>query len=144
MHLYFLTRGRDNVIQEWIKHLSSKWYEFDHKGRRRLFAANLKPVQLWEYVFPEEHADMVFNTVFDGQEDYGLGHGEGRWESPSNTMALKMLQKALGVKPIPKFDAKKSLKMAMPNREGMSILGIGIKEDKHVTDEETGTQHENL
>src|SRR3990167_1795944 len=122
--VYFITRGKDNVIQEWIKHLSGKWFTYKYNGENGVLEGMLRPIQLWEFAYPEEHRDVVMNSIFDSQEE--LGKHQSDWKGNA---ALKILQKALNAKPISKFDIQKG-RFPMPPRSGMSVMGIGERKDK--------------
>jgi hypothetical protein len=135
--VYFLVRGKDNVVKEWIKHLSVKWFPYSYNGQNGLLEGILRPVQLYEFAFPEEHKDAVLNTIFDGQEDFGKH--QSNWKG---NIGLKSLQKMLGCKPIPKF--KKDLKLPMPDRNGMSVMGVGIRDDKMNHHPATGKPNEGI
>lgn len=138
MQVYFITRGKDNAILEWIKHLSGKWFPFKYNGENGLLEGMLRPIQLWEYAFPEEHKELVFNTLFDGQPE--LGKHQSNWKG---NIGLKMMQKALGAKPIPKWNLSVG-KMVMPSRDGMSVMGIGVRDDKDNIHPRTGIKNEGI
>lgn len=121
---YFITRGKDNVVNEWIKHLAAKWWPYDYNGQKGVIENMVRPIQFWEMGFPAEHRDIAMNTLFDGQIDQGRHQAD--WKGRAG---LKVLAKALGAKPIAPFDINKG-KLPMPSRAGMSVMGIGERADK--------------
>lgn len=138
MQVYFITRGKDNVVNEWLKHLAGKWFPYEYNGEKGVLEGILRPVQLWEFAFPAESKDAVLNTIFDGQVD--VGKHQSDWKG---NIGLKALQKALGAKPIGKFKTDVG-KYPMPTRSGMSVMGIGIREDKVNYHPATGKANEGI
>lgn len=123
-HVYFITRGKDNAVAEWTKHLAGKWWPFEYNGQKGAIEGMLRPIQLWEYGYPAECRDVVMNTIFNGQTD--LGKHQSSW---SGNLGLKALAIALKAKDIAPFDVNKGI-LPMPSRAGMSVMGIGEREDK--------------
>ena len=122
-HVYFITRGKDNAIEAWLKHLSTKWFAYQYNGQAGVVEAMLRPIQLWEFGYPAEHRDVVMETLFDGQKE--LGKHQSNWKG---NVGLKMIAKALDCKPIAPWTPKG--KFPMPPRDGVSVMGIGEREDK--------------
>ena len=136
-HVYFLTRGKDNAVNEWIKHLAGKWFSFEYNGEKGVVEAFVRPIQLWEFAYPAEHRALVMETLFDGQQ--GLGKHQSNWKG---NIGLKMIQKALDCKPIAPWVPKD--KFPMPSRAGMSVMGIGEREDKINYHPLTGQKNEGI
>ena len=138
MQVYFITRGKDNAIKEWIKHLSAKWFPYQYNNQNGLLEGILRPVQLWEFGFPKEHKDLVFNTLFDGQP--GAGTHQSDWKG---NLGLKAICKALNAQPLGEWNLSAG-KMVMPSRAGMSVMGIGYRKDKTNIHPATGVPNEGI
>jgi hypothetical protein len=78
---------------------------------------SLRPIQLFEYIFPKEHFDEVMTMLKVDDADQ-LGKVEGA-----------MLRKAIGhgFKKVPKFEKVVTNKIVP--RDGVALFPIGIKED---------------
>src|SRR3990167_10116790 len=123
-HVYFITRGKDNAVKEWIKHLAGKWFSYDYNGEKGILEGILRPIQLWEFAYPVEHRDVVLNTIFDGQKD--VGRHQSNWKG---NLGIKAIQKALSATEFKEWDLNKG-RLPMPKRDGLSVMGIGEREDK--------------
>lgn len=135
MHLFFLTRGikhdRDRMVEQ-LASLHFPWMIKNKKGKeeRRVVQGHLQPIELWSYVFPEEHLDGVLRTL-KPSDSLGIplnknhiGYGKG---SPARKMSLTAIRKAMSLKKIPKWSEKGDKYPIWANN--MQIVGIGIKED---------------
>ncbi len=78
----------------------------------------VRPIQLYEVVFPEEHKDVMLSTI--------LGDSKGKTQHKKHNKFIYALRKILGVEEIPNF--KTDLKMPISNMN-TEIIGIGIKKD---------------
>lgn len=88
----------------------------------------LRPIQLFELVFPEDALPDVLTTL---QLENG---NEGYWGDAKGAKAktfLPLLRKALGAKPVPKVKPTETRRIIM--RDGVGIEPIGIKEDGKIT-----------
>lgn len=142
MHLYFITRGIKKDVDELVKFLETRtlympYTDKDGKKMKMPVQAALRPIQLWEYVFPAEEKDKVFTTL---NADYN--------PVPNN---LKMrtgvaaLRKLLGAKKVKKGSFKKDQQLFIPNNLWYSLIPIGYKEDElNFKDPNTGATHEAL
>jgi len=127
---------------QFITELQGKYLPFMYRdeGDDKLVLHNVqvavRPIQLWEVAFPEEHKDLVLTTILG--KDKGIGqhrkHDKIRWA----------IRKALGVQDIPDYKTDKIMPL---RRAGVETIGIGVKEDywinkdgKHVTKEEKDDQ----
>ena len=140
MHAYFLTRGIKQDVDLFVKFLETRTLRMpfkDKDGKDGVIPIQgaLRPIQLWEYVFPENEKDVVLSTL--------------RFDEPIVPDTLKMkagvksLRMALGAKKIPDF--KKTSKMFMPDNLWVSIVPIGVKYDKlNHTFKANGLTHEFL
>lgn len=97
-----------------------------HDVGLNLLQIGVRPMQLWEIAFPEEHLDTVL-TSLGGSE---FRTDDKRW-LPSLLGYLLKLKSVLGLKDIPK-DYKKTKQFFVPNRDpAIDIKYIGIKKDEY-------------
>ena len=126
MHAGFILRGHKKHQDEVIKWLETRTmslpYE-DKDGNKGIFDldAQLRPITLWEYIFPEAQKDIFLTTLkFD------------ELNPPTIKMKAKVLalRKALGYDKIPKFDKKYALSMPDEAMKYTEITPIGVKYDE--------------
>jgi len=123
-----ITRGIKRQVNRFIDELSAKYLPYTcpakigqfKRGDQIAVQVAVRPIQLWEVVFPKEHLEIMQNTLFQ------------KWGSkPQHSRHQKhifALRKALGVKKLPKyeFDPKKVLPVY---EKDVERTGIGYKED---------------
>jgi len=126
MHLYILTRGIRHEIQRYIEDLSSQYFEYgpkDAKGNRQFLQLSVRPVQLFELVFPEEHLAEVVKVVTNGP----------RIDDWRNKF-LTGIRLALKAEKIPKLDMSKA-RWRPVSKQNIAIYPIGIRKDKIRTED---------
>lgn len=128
MHLYMMTRGLKRQVDRFIETLGSQFCppamatpdKNDVGAVKGMYHAELmiRPIQLWEVVFPKESLGLVLTTIFPaGDLMQHKKHEKFVWG----------IRKILGVEKIPKeWDSKKKF---LIDRSGVETVGIGIKED---------------
>ena len=143
MHLYFISRGVKHFRDIFVTQMQGRFFPWKRKnlktGVEEMHAVQgaLRPIELWEYVFPEESLPEVIAML----DAHGLG-GESV-TAPKRTKLLKMgMKKALNAESLPK-DIKKVDTMKV-FRNGVAIDIIGIKKDKKQKNEEWGYEQEML
>jgi len=128
MHLYLIARGSKDRLDRWVNDCLARYYPFkcgeNNKkpiiGRLQL---SMRPIQLYEAVFPEEHLDAVVGAL----QPYG-GYG---FATGVKKHMIKLLRKLLKLEPIPqglKVDADKFNNVLYG--EFVDVMGVGIKRDK--------------
>jgi len=138
MHLYFMTRGKKNETDEFVKwmetrHLSMPVNKSDGTSENMLIECQLRPVQLFEFVFPKENLDVVLNSL-------KLPHGnpsEVKDGKPSFSINSRLfaLRKMLGAQPIPQPNINAGVMFLPYDRiKNLNILGIGIREDGDISE----------
>lgn len=138
MHFFFLTRGNYRAVQDFKGFMNAQMWLWTRKNLKtnkdEQFAVQggLRPVQLWEYVIPQEHMDELLTS---------LDIGDGKVHPKNAQMACSFLRKALGAKKIPKY---KTDKMRLIPRHGVGLYPIGIKHDKVEKWDEMGYEQEML
>lgn len=128
MHLYTITRGIKKDVDEFIKLLQGVFlpYKFETKKGKienGTVQIQVRPIQLWEIVFPEEHKDLILTTVLGGQNSM-----KGITNQKKHRKFVSLIRKALGVEKIPDYDMSKVLPCAWAN-QNTEVVGVGIKED---------------
>lgn len=126
MHIYLMTRGIWHDVERFVRELSAKYlpYKGLRKGSMKVedFALQVavRPIQLWEIVFPEEHKEVMLNSLF--------GEGKGVTLQKKHRKFVSIIRKILGVDKIPdyKYDNTKLLPFY---RDNIEMIGIGIKKD---------------
>lgn len=125
MHLFFMTRGVKHNRDVFVTHMQSQFFPWTRKNlkTKKNEVANvqgaLRPIELWEYVFPEEHLDEVLTMINAGQPHWGNGKAK---------YLVGALRKVLGAVKLPKWEKVPTNKYIF--REGVGIEIIGIKKDE--------------
>ena len=128
MHLYILARGIKHDLDRFISELSAKYLPFKFKGEDKLVQVAVRPIQLYEIVFPKEHLGTMAKTleVTDGQDSIKFLR-----------KYAKIFRKLLHLE---KIDPKLlSGAAVMPvYKQNIEIIGLGFKPDKDFDD---GTEY---
>jgi len=85
----------------------------------------VRPVQLWEIVFPKEHEDLIAASIFSKER----GVTNQKWL----TKWFNLLRKLLHLEPID-WDYRDKIKIDLPT-DWVEVIGIGKKYDKHRKDD---------
>jgi len=130
-----ITRGVKKDVDEFIRQLQGKWLTYrnnKNSPKNQMIQLGVRPIQLWEIVFPKEHKDVVLTTCLGKDKANGEYEGYGKGKSTQHKKHDKfvwMLRKALGVLKIGKWDGSQ----IMPIIPGaVETIGIGVKEDYEV------------
>ena len=125
-----MTRGVKHIIDMWETHMQAQWFPFKqtnlHTGQEYINQVQgaLRPIQLWEYVFPETHLGVVLNML--------NVQPKGKTEPPIMSKYQFLMRKMMNLKAIPEMippvnpDVMASYHVPT---EHMHIVPIGIKED---------------
>ena len=137
-----MTRGIKTDVDRFINDLQGKYLPFTINSEADAKALNIKggkgtyqvqvavrPIQLWEIVYPEEHNDLMLTTIFGNKQG-----AKGVTHQKKHRPFVAMIRKWLGVKKLPDYDDKAALPIYKANTE---FVGIGVKEDYKLED---GTQ----
>ena len=112
-----MTRGILRETEDWKYQLDANYLTY---GKTAVQLA-VRPIQLWELVFPKEHLPAVLKTLgWKGEEAC-------RKDISFQTM---MLRKALKLKKIPKVDLTKAPTLYAPSTTFAAPIIIGMREDK--------------
>ena len=146
MHCLFMTRGIKKDVDEVTKFLETRTLSLpftDKEGNQGtgFVQGNLQPVQLWSYVFPENHKDEVLTALKFDKENIA------RWTTGKKSTRMRLmvegLRLAMGGEKIPDFTENKSLAMPMDALKNVSIIPIGVKYDDTL-EQVNGLTHESL
>lgn len=115
MHLYLMTRGIKHCVDWFIRDLQAQYFPYGEPGN--YVQLSVRPVQLWEVVFPKEAFNEVCGTILNSTEnrkDIGL--------------PMAALRKALGAKKLPKLDFTK-LPKRLIYKDFVATYPIGYRPD---------------
>lgn len=135
MHLYILCRGIKHDLDRFINELSSKYLPFDHKTKGKgVLQVSVRPIQLYEVVFPKEHLSSIVNTM--GGKNIGQPFSTALWLKKY----IKIIQKFLKLKEVngKEFPIDENAPGLPCHFENIGLIGLGIKEDKNFED---GTEY---
>ena len=127
MHLYVLTRGILSATKRWENDLSAQYLPFKvlEKGKNGklkkkpspyLAQLAVRPINLYEIVFPEECLDDVLGIVKPSCTKGVAG---------KFSKFINMFSKMMGLTKIPNYTPK-----ILPPGDGVSVIGLGLKKDK--------------
>jgi len=126
MHVTFGMYGIKKDMDEVIKWLETRAFPFERTkedGTKEtiILQGALRPLVLFDFVFPESSKDLVLTSLKADTEAHGQYKRIGYFK--------KLVRKALGLKPIPKF--KKDLTMPLPLKslENVAIYPLGVRYD---------------
>jgi hypothetical protein len=118
MHLYLLTRGIKHDVDRFITELQGKYLPYEYeKGKIGQLQFSVRPVQLWEMVFPEPQLQTVLASI---QPSNGFGSYNETYQA--------LLRKTLGLSKIPEI-VKDSLIFPI-YKENIGMTALGIKPDR--------------
>lgn len=128
MHLFFLTRGIQQQVELFKMFIQTqmwKWERLNTKtGKKEIVQVQggLRPIQLWEYIFPEDCYSEVM-TALKMKDNKDIGTGD-YWFNKARIFGLR---KMLGAEKLPEFKPAVTNKFIETN--GVTISPIGIKRD---------------
>jgi hypothetical protein len=122
-----MTRGIKQSRDIWVAAMQSQFYPWTRRnlqtGKEETVSVQgaLRPIELWEYVFPEESLPEVLTmlNLADGAKG-DFGHG---WAS----YGVPLLRKALNAQPVP--NVKPIVTNKFIPHLGFGANPIGIKKD---------------
>lgn len=126
VHLVFATRGIMHQTLLFEAMMQSNWWPLSvEKDGKKVHVVDvqgaLRPINFYEYVIPEDGLDELLTS---------LDIAEGGFVHPLPArINQKIMQKAMGLEPIPK-KWNKTVKRHMP-RADVALYPIGIKRDNY-------------
>ena len=122
MHFFMATRGVKDVVDRYINDLLAvyfRWSETQRYKNDKVLQLQMRPIQLWDVVFPEEHTKRAMSIICPT-------HG---WDERCKPMAA-VLRKALRVAGMPKeYNFGKKDIRGIPSSAYVSVIPIGMKPD---------------
>lgn len=139
-----MTRGIMDTRNKWVEFMKTRMFPWKRKNlatgewETTLVAGALRPIELWEYVHPEESLTEVFAMQHNADGSNNLTDLKELRPEIKNYALL--MQKLLKLKPIPKFDKPQAFGYrATPDGQpvpvnwvpldGFAVYPLGIKED---------------
>lgn len=130
MHLIVGIRGIKHDFDRFISDLSGKYlpYKFYNPETKQLqeghVQVSVRPIQLFEIVFPEESKDIILTTIFP---NHTKGGHYGNAATERYKWILNKIRKLIGIEEMPEdFDKSQTIPLWNKNIE---VVGIGIKKD---------------
>ena len=118
MHLFTISRGIKEQVDIAIRDLQAQYFLNKNEGVDTWTQLQVRPIQLWEFVFAEEHLNTMLATInYRNNEDYC---GKEKY--------FAILRKMLGAKKIPKLDYSYIPKKLI-NMKDVAFHHIGTKKD---------------
>ena len=131
-HTVIMTRGPIKYVNEFINDLNTRYLPFKKYNKKTKKMEDLWlqmrvcPVQLWDLSYPVEHRDAIHNTIFQG------GNGNSIHKRHQNFLCP--IRKAMKLDKIPNYDRSK--KLVMPEPQNIEMIGIGVKDDYFITEDD--------
>ena len=134
MHTYLAIRGVKKEHDDFINQLQGKFlpHEIKHDWGKSGDAGYIKkgnyqqqvsvrPITLWEIVYPEQHQELMHRTIFGKSK----GNAQYGWQDK----ILKWFRKIIKLEPIPDFPEEGDF---LPiGKQHLEIVGLGIKKDRY-------------
>jgi len=127
-----MTRGVKKEVDNFIWQLMGKWFPYRHKKEApadQMIQVQVRPIQLWEIVFPREGKDVVLTTCLGKEKADGSYEGYGKGKSTQHKKHDKFvwaLRKAIGANKIGKWEGGQMMPI---DRGSVETIGIGLKDD---------------
>lgn len=114
MHLYVIVRGVEKYVRRWREDLEMEFFPFQfEKGKPGFIQLGVRPIQLYEVVFPAGYETEVLKRI-----------GCGKYEKYSWLQrSLKVMAKMLGLKPVSGVDNARPFPY-------VHVYPIGLKKDE--------------
>lgn len=118
MHLYTISRGMKEHVDRAIRDLQAQYFVMNNNKVPTHTQFQVRPIQLWEFVFPREHLNMVLSTIRYKDNNNYCGFNK----------KFDILRRMLKLKKIPELDYEKETRRAIFNKH-IGWHHIGIKDD---------------
>jgi hypothetical protein len=118
-HLLVAVRGQRDRINNWENDLLARYNDYEFKkGEKGALQLGVRPVRLYEIVFPENKLQETLSLVNPGAS----------WNEKYNKY-FNWIRKLLGLKKIPEYQ-----RVNYPHNIFVEVVGIGIKDDRKDAD----------
>lgn len=120
-----MTRGIKHDTDRLINDLQAQYFDYTHKEKgKMLVQMAVRPINLYELVFPKEHLGVVMQTLWRDSEDPLPKHA-----TFLQKMRLEVMRKALMAKKCPDKEFWKDSMFRPLYKSNVQCYPIGIKED---------------
>tara|TARA_Y100000310_G_scaffold58013_1_gene53171 strand:+ start:2763 stop:3239 length:477 start_codon:yes stop_codon:yes gene_type:complete len=145
MHAVFIPYGKLTELQFFYRDAESQKYlwrmwQGDKENPTKLqhiyLGGGLRtlPFGIMEYCFPQEHVDIVLNTLkfdFEGKAYTASKHGKIPYSKIIGRARMLFLRKLAGCEPIPEFKRGRVMPWTMQN---IKIIPLGVRYDCDMTE----------
>ena len=118
-----MTRGIKPEVDRFVNDMLAQYLPFKiPKGKRKgeyIVQLAMRPIQLWEVVFPEDQLQTVLRTVFKVSPD----------ERKELKMPMAAMRKVLKLDKIPPIDEK--VRGRFVYTDNIGLYPVGIRNDKY-------------
>lgn len=158
MEFYFFANGIKQQMNLWETFMQSQFFNWFRRNLKTnqiettAVQGALRPIQLYKYVFPADSlADVLTNMRIANNTDAIAPDPKQPNTAPNAVNPnhpwfekyLAMMRKLLKLKPVPKIDVNANTIITRPMFvEGVTIIPLGIKEDKIDENEIIGYKQE--
>jgi len=118
MHLYVVARGIADAINRFENNMLARFLPYKKEGKEYLLQISMRPVRIYEIVFPEEHLENILRLINP---------------SPAGNVEklVKIMKRMLGLKTV---KIPKGMKTDMTVKSDVSVHLIGYRKDKYAKD----------
>lgn len=127
VHLYLLTRGIKPNVDRFVNDMLATYVPHGNGG---MVQVAMRPIQLWEVVFPKQHLPLICNTIMYPNDPNAKSDSRYTYINALNSM----LRKIIKLKKIPKYDPHTTPRKIV-FKDAVAVYPIGIKEDNIVSEE---------
>ena len=113
-----ITRGIKHEVDRFVNDMQAQYFPYEWNGQKMAVQLAMRPIQLWEVVFPEDQLQNVMATVETGELPK-------QWKSKQKY--LSVLRKVLGAKKLPKLDPNAMKRLVY--KTNIQTALIGYRED---------------
>ena len=108
--------------KRFIEELNSKVLPYSFMGKQHFIECMVRPIELYEVVYPKECYDLVQTTIFGTDQTAGVD----AYKKDKMKLAQFAFRKMLGTKKFPPWKTDHVLPIT---KNGLSILGLGVRDD---------------
>mgnify|MGYP001592748804 CR=1 FL=1 len=128
MHLYIATRGQKGKVDDFISDLQAQYFPYRYSPHDPMgfLQLGVRPLQLWELAFPEEHLQEVLATLNGSPfnpKDYRRLPKVLSWIAGS-------VRKFMGLGEVPKLIEPVQKKRIVRKDSAIDIKLIAVKKDQ--------------
>lgn len=120
-----VTRGIKHCVDRFVNDMSAQYFPINYRGDPNGWVQlAMRPVQLWEVVFPKPSLQTVLRTIWENDEQ-ATTRSELKWP-------FKAFKKVMKLKSIPPIDTKVPKRIVF--KDTMATYPIGLRDDNYQDD----------